>query len=85
MSLKQKKIAVLYGGRSSEREISLRSGENVYQALKRKGYNAVKIDLDKNIMKNLEKGKIDFVYNILHGSPEEDGSIQDLLYLLEIP
>jgi len=85
MNLKDKKIGVILGGSSSEREVSLRSGENVYNALKRKGYNVVKIDLDKNIFENLKREKIDLCYIILHGAPGEDGSIQGLLEILNIP
>ncbi len=85
MNLKNKKIGVLYGGTSSEREISIRSGENIYQALKRKGYHVIKIDMDRHVAKILEKKKIDFVYIILHGSPGEDGTIQGMLDIMGIP
>lgn len=85
MELKNLKIGVILGGSSSEREVSLRSGENVFQALKRKGYNIVKIDLDKNIVDKLKSEKIDLCYIILHGAPGEDGSIQGLLEILQIP
>lgn len=85
MNLKNKKIGVLYGGTSNEREISLRSGENIYQALKRKGYHVIKIDMDRQVAKILEKEKIDFVYLILHGAPGEDGTIQGLLDIMGIP
>lgn len=85
MELKNLKIGIILGGSSSEREVSLRSGENVFQALKRKGYNVVKIDLDKNIYQTLKKEKIELAYIILHGAPGEDGSIQGLLEIADIP
>jgi len=85
LDLKKTKIAVILGGSSSEREVSLRSGENVYQALKRKGYNVIKIDLNKNIVENLKKEKAELAYIILHGAPGEDGTIQGLLEIIGIP
>lgn len=79
------KIAVLCGGFSSEREISLRSGRNVYEALKRLGYkNAELIDVDKNIGKTLIDKGIEVAYNALHGKYGEDGCIQGALELLGI-
>lgn len=83
--LQEKKIGVIYGGPSSEREISIRSANNVMKALEIKNYNAVKIDLDTNITENIKKEGIDMAYIILHGQPGEDGSIQGLLDLLDIP
>lgn len=82
----QKKIAVLCGGPSSEREVSLRSGKNVFNALKRLGYKHVElIDLDKNISQVLLDKKIDVVYNAMHGKYGEDGCVQGLLEILQIP
>ncbi len=83
--IKKKKIAVIYGGESSEREVSIRSAENIYKVFIQKGYNAVKINLDKNISENLKKEKIDFAYIIVHGCPGEDGTIQGLLEIMKIP
>lgn len=81
---KNSKIAVLAGGMSSEREISLRSGRNCHAALLRLGYkNAELVDVDKNITQNL-KG-FDYAYNALHGKYGEDGCIQGLLEILKIP
>lgn len=79
------KIGVLLGGRSAEREVSLRTGEAIYQALIKKGYNAVKIDVDKNIAENLKHNQIDLAFLALHGKYGEDGTIQGLLELLDIP
>ena len=81
-----KKIAVLCGGPSSEREVSLRSGKNVFEALKRLGYkNAELIDIDKNIAQVLQEKKIEIAYNAMHGRFGEDGCVQGLLEILEIP
>lgn len=79
------KIAVLCGGMSNEREVSLRSGQNVFNALKRLGYTNVElIDVDKNIASNLKNKNIEVAYNALHGKYGEDGCIQGLLELLQI-
>lgn len=83
---KEAKIAVVCGGMSSEREVSLRSGNNCLQALHRLGYkNAVLIDLDENISEKLKNEKIEYVYNALHGKYGEDGCFQGLLEILKIP
>ncbi|MCS7258637.1 MAG: D-alanine--D-alanine ligase [candidate division WOR-3 bacterium] len=83
--LKNKKIGVLMGGWSSEREISLRSGENIYQSLKRQGFNVVKIDVQPHFPEQIIKAKIDIAFIALHGRPGEDGTIQGFLELLGIP
>ena len=80
--LLNKKIAVICGGFSREREISLRSGENIYQALKELGYNAVKIDFAEN---QLLKDICDIAFIALHGVDGEDGIIQTLLEAQNIP
>lgn len=81
---KDSKIAVLCGGMSSEREVSLRSGKNVYDALQRLGYKNSKIvDINENAANEL-KG-FEFAYNTLHGKYGEDGCIQGLLEILKIP
>ncbi len=78
------KIAVLCGGMSSEREISLRSGNNCLAALHRLGFkNAEIVDVSKNIMNDLEG--YDYAYNTLHGKYGEDGCIQGILEILQIP
>jgi D-alanine-D-alanine ligase len=83
---KNAKIAVLYGGMSSEREVSLRSGKNCHAALLRLGYeNAALVDVDENIAQALTDGKFEYVYNALHGKYGEDGCIQGLLEILKIP
>lgn len=81
---KEAKIAVLCGGMSSEREVSLRSGKNVYDALQRLGYkNSEIVDVNENILNTL--GKYDIAYNTLHGKYGEDGCIQGVLEILKIP
>lgn len=81
-----KKIAVLCGGMSNEREVSLRSGKNVYAALLRLGYKNVElVDVDENVSSVLKDGKFDFAYNALHGKFGEDGCIQGVLEILKIP
>ena len=79
------KIAVLCGGLSSEREVSLRSGKNVFEALKRLGYKNIElIDVDRNVAKVLIEKNIKVAYNALHGKYGEDGCIQGTLELLGI-
>ncbi len=81
---KKSKIAVLCGGMSTEAEVSMRSGKNCYEALKRLGYeNAQLVVVDNNIAQIL-KG-YDFAYNALHGKYGEDGCIQGLLEIMQIP
>lgn len=83
---KSAKIAVLCGGMSSEREVSIRSGKNCHAALLRLGFkNAVIIDVDENIAETLKREKIEYAYNALHGKYGEDGCIQGLLEILKIP
>lgn len=83
--MKKKNIVVLMGGWNSEREVSLRSGEAVYNALLELGYMATKIDFDRNIVVKLNEVKPDLVFNALHGKYGEDGRIQGLLDILNIP
>lgn len=79
------KIAVLYGGLSSEREVSLRSGKNVYESLLRLGYKNTRLfDVDKDIAQKLTEEGIKVAYNALHGKYGEDGCIQGALELLGI-
>lgn len=83
---KKSKIAVLCGGMSSEREVSMRSGKGCFEALKRLGFeNAEIVVVDENITEVLKKGKYDYAYNALHGKYGEDGCIQGVLEILKIP
>jgi len=81
----KEKIAVLMGGRSLEREVSLRSGHRVSEALKSKGHPVVKLDVDEQLVGNLKEEKVDLVYIALHGKYGEDGTVQQLLEILDIP
>jgi D-alanine-D-alanine ligase len=83
--LTDKRIGVLMGGISAEREVSLRSGSAIYNALKGLGYNAVSIDVGSDICDVLDKGKIETAFLALHGGYGEDGSIQGMLEVLGIP
>lgn len=80
---KGKKIGVLMGGLSPEREISLVTGKAVLEAIKHKGLDAVAIDVDKQIANRL--GDIDLAFIALHGTFGEDGTIQGILEYLKIP
>ncbi|MGQ0504204.1 MAG: D-alanine--D-alanine ligase [Myxococcaceae bacterium] len=83
--LKKKKIGVLLGGLSVEREVSLRTGAAVSGALKSLGYNVVEIDAQKDLAARLVSEKVDVVFIALHGRYGEDGSVQGLLESLFIP
>lgn len=78
-------VAVLKGGLSAEREVSLTSGAAVEKALDALGYQYTAIDVDANIAIRLQEVKPDVVFNALHGRFGEDGTIQGLLELLKIP
>ena len=79
------RVAVLMGGLSSEREVSLMSGKRVLQGLQDSGVDAFGIDVDQNIVARLSQEKIDRVFNILHGPGGEDGVLQGVLEWLKIP
>ncbi|MDD2898087.1 MAG: D-alanine--D-alanine ligase [Desulfuromonadaceae bacterium] len=83
--MKSKKIGVLYGGLSAEREVSLKSGTAVHQALIAEGYNAVPIDVGRDLAEVLKRERIDAAFIALHGRYGEDGCVQGLLELLQIP
>ncbi|MFA4844156.1 MAG: D-alanine--D-alanine ligase [Candidatus Margulisiibacteriota bacterium] len=84
-NLKSKKIAVLCGGRSGEREVSLRSGKRVFESLKKQKFNVTMFDLSDDLVTQLKKKKIDLVYIALHGKYGEDGTVQGLLEIANIP
>ena len=79
------KIGVLMGGKSAEREVSLRSGNAVYTALKDLGYNAVAIDTDSEICEALRREKVKIAFIALHGGDGENGAVQGMLEVLGIP
>jgi len=82
-----KKIMVLMGGFSSEREVSIDSGKNVAEALKKGGYQVILHDLTdtQKLLADINKEKPDVIFNALHGNWGEDGTIPALLDLLQIP
>jgi D-alanine-D-alanine ligase len=79
------RIGVIMGGRSAEREISLRTGRAVHAALLRRGYKAVGIDAADALIDQLRARKIEIAFVALHGPGGEDGTIQGLLEMLGIP
>lgn len=81
----QVRVGVLLGGLGPEREISLKTGEAVFAALERLGYDVVKIFVDADIDRVLRQTPIDVAFVALHGLYGEDGSIQGLLEMLQIP
>lgn len=78
-------IAVLAGGESGERDVSLRSGQGVLAALQRQGLNALLVDPSPDLCQQLREVKADVVFNALHGGAGENGTIQALLELMRIP
>jgi D-alanine-D-alanine ligase len=82
---KNKKVGVLLGGMSSEREISLRSGKAIAEGLRKKGYEVAEIDVDSNLPEKLKKEKIEVAFIALHGKYGEDGAVQGLLEIMKIP
>jgi D-alanine-D-alanine ligase len=80
-----RKIGVLLGGLSSEREVSLRTGEAVLTALRQRGHDAIPIYVDQDVDVALRQERIDVAFIALHGRMGEDGCVQGLLELLGIP
>ncbi len=83
--LRKRRIGVLMGGWSSEREISLLSGRRVLDSLKAQGYKAIGIDMSRSFAEQIKRAKIDIAFIALHGCPGEDGTIQGFLELQGIP
>ena len=79
------KVAVLLGGNSAEREVSLSSGEAVYRALIAQGIDAVKVDPKFDLIKQLNEHQVDIAFIALHGVGGEDGTIQGLLEFYGLP
>lgn len=78
-------VAVLSGGTSLEREVSLRSGGRVTDALSDRGYNVTRLDVDAQLVPTLDQGTFDVAFLALHGSVGEDGTVQSLLDLIGLP
>lgn len=84
--MKGKKIAVVMGGPSAERDVSLNTGNAILTALQEAGYNAVGIDLDPSrLVEQLNEAGVEIVFNAVHGQYGEDGILQGALELLGIP
>jgi D-alanine-D-alanine ligase len=79
------KVVLLMGGLSAEREISLRSGAAILEALKRKGVDAIAIDVGEDVIVRLQEVQFDRAFIILHGRGGEDGVIQGVLEIMGIP
>src|SRR3546814_5856088 len=75
-------VAVLMGGWSAEREVSLSSGQGIADALESRGHRVTRIDMDRDVALRLAEAKPDFVFNALHGVPGEDGTVQGMLDLM---
>lgn len=75
------RVAVLHGGWSAEREVSLQSGANVYAALKRRGVDATLIDVDRQSLLGLATQGFALAFNLMHGTGGEDGTVQAVLDL----
>jgi len=80
-----KHVAVLMGGWSAEREVSLRSGAACADALTRLGYQVTRIDVGRDVAAVLTSVMPDAAFNVLHGRPGEDGTLQGILEILAIP
>ncbi|MDD3800483.1 MAG: D-alanine--D-alanine ligase [Novosphingobium sp.] len=85
MTIPKLHVAVLMGGWSSERPVSLMSGEGVAKALEERGHKVTRIDMDRQVATRLAEARPDVVFNALHGVPGEDGSVQGMLDLMGIP
>src|ERR1043165_322471 len=76
-------VVVLMGGWSSEREVSLTSGKGVAAALRERGWsNVTELDMDREVARRLSDLKPDVVFNALHGTPGEDGTVQGMMDLM---
>ena len=75
-------IAVLMGGWSSERDVSLMSGNGVADALESLGHRVTRIDMDRHVAQAIAAAAPDVVFNALHGTPGEDGTVQGMLDLV---
>jgi D-alanine-D-alanine ligase len=83
--VKYNRIAVLKGGWSPEREVSLNSGAACAKALRSKGYDAIEIDAGRDLADQLKEARPDAVFNALHGQWGEDGCVQGLLEVMGVP
>lgn len=82
MTLPKLHVAVLMGGWSSERSVSLMSGEGVAKALEARGHKVTRIDMGRDVAQRLAEAAPDVVFNALHGAPGEDGTVQGMMDLM---
>lgn len=75
----KKRVMLIYGGISSEREISIISSIGINESLIRNNYEVIKIDADENLEKEIKKYKPDVIFNALHGTWGEDGKVQKII------
>ena len=85
MTLPKLHVAVLMGGWSSERPVSLMSGNGVADALESRGHRVTRIDMGRDVALRLAEVQPDVVFNALHGSPGEDGTVQGMMDLMGLP
>ena len=83
--LKNKRIGLLMGGTSAEREVSLDTGRANAEALRRRGYEVVEVDADQTLCQKLISEGVEVAYIALHGTGGEDGCVQGLLETMRIP
>jgi D-alanine-D-alanine ligase len=84
-TLKTKRIGVLMGGISSERDVSLRSGMAIFRALKSRKYSVVEIDVGKDLCSIIKRKRVECAFIALHGGYGENGSVQGMLEVMDIP
>ena len=85
MSQQYGRVGLLYGGTSSEREVSLMSGQAIHRALLNMGVDVVAIDADDNLLQSLPGHQLDLVFIALHGPGGDDGTLQGALEYLKLP
>jgi D-alanine-D-alanine ligase len=78
-------ILVLMGGWSAEREVSLTSGNGVADALESRGHRVTRLDMGRDVAARIAEAAPDVVFNALHGTPGEDGTVQGMLDLMGVP
>ena len=83
--MKKKNVLVVLGGTSKERKISLATGRACIKALKKIGYKVNKFDPAKQLLNEIDKSKVDLIFNALHGKDGEDGNAQSYFEYLRIP
>jgi len=82
---KYKKVMLIYGGISSEREISIISSEGINDSLIRNNYEVIRIDADEDLESQIKEHNPDIIFNALHGTWGEDGKVQEIIELTNVP